>query len=259
MNYFDQIQDVMIRSGQLVMSSFRKDIEIFRKQDGSFVTNVDIENENFLKKELAMICPEAGFIAEESGFDSEQSDFVWVIDPLDGTKNFIHGIPHFCIMVALTFKNEPIVSAIYQPITQDLYYAQKGQGAWLNGSIRLKLRDLLFVKKSAIVVVDDSYLQCVLSKKSIQEALQNVSVSNRYFGSAGIDACYMATGSIDYIRFDSIAWWDVAAGMLLISEVQGLVCRYDKSVTKKGFGTFFAGHDWLYQQILTIIDCKVCN
>ncbi len=121
LQYFDQLQDVMIRSGQLIMQKFRTDYEIFEKDGGSIVTAVDLENELFLKAELAKIVPQAGFCAEESGLSDTQSDFMWVIDPLDGTRNFVKGIAHFCIMVALTYQGEPIVTAIYQPITKELY------------------------------------------------------------------------------------------------------------------------------------------
>src|SRR3990167_8236187 len=137
MQYFDQLQDIMVRSGQLVMQYFRQEIQTFCKQDGSCVTNVDIENETFLKQELKKIVPQAGFIAEESGCQNDRCDYLWVIDPLDGTKNFIKGIPHFCISVALTLHGESVVAAIYNPVSKEFYYAEKGCGAWLNGIKKL--------------------------------------------------------------------------------------------------------------------------
>ena len=237
LQYFDQLQDVMVRSGQLIMQKFRGSYEIFEKDGGSIVTAVDIENEIFLKSELAKIVPQAGFFAEESGLSGEQSDWMWVIDPLDGTKNFVKGLPHFCIMVALTFKDEPIVAVIYQPVTKELYYAQKGKGLWLNGN-RIEFADRLIEQKTAIAVCSEIDLQQI--KLKLKEF--KIQVSNRYFGSAGIDAIYLAIGTIDFLILENNAWWDVAAGMLLIQEAGGLVCQYEKSEVKYGCGTLKAGN-----------------
>ena len=237
LRYFDQLQDVMIRSGQLVMQKFRGDYKVFEKDGGSIVTAVDIENEIFLKQELAKIVPDAGFCAEESGLSGEKSDLMWVIDPIDGTRNFVKGIPHFCIMVALTFRDKPIVAAIYQPITKELYYAEKGKGLWLHGT-RIKFADRSIKHNAAIVACSQVDAQSI--KLKLKE--NNIQISRRYFGSAGIDALYLAVGSIDLIIFRNIAWWDVAAGMLLILEAGGLICQYEKSDTKYGCGTLKAGN-----------------
>lgn len=237
LRYFDQLQDVMLRSGQLVMQKFRGDYKVFEKDGGSIVTAVDIENELFLKQELAKIVPEAGFCAEESGYPNVQSDLMWVIDPIDGTRNFIKGIPHFCIMVALTYKDEPIVAAIYQPITKELYYAEQGKGLWLHGT-RIEFTDRSIEHNSAIIVCSQFDAQSI--KLKLKE--NKIQISRRYFGSAGIDAIYLAIGSIDLIIFRNIAWWDIAAGMLFIQEAGGLVCRYKKSAVRNGYGTLKAGN-----------------
>src|SRR3989339_177409 len=208
LQYYDQISNVMARSGDLVMQWFRGDYTVFEKQ-GSFVTTVDFENELFLK-----------------------SDFMWVIDPLDGTRNFIKGIPHFCIMIALTYKDEPIVAAIYNPITKELYYAEKGKGLWLDGK-QIQFINRLIETKSAIVVCSDIDVKFVRLK--IKE--NKIQISRRYFGSAGIDAIYLATGSIDFVIFRDIAWWDVVAGMLLMQEAGKLVCNYEKTAQKNNYGT----------------------
>jgi len=241
MQYFDQLQDVMIRSGQLVMQKFRGDYKVFEKNGCSLVTTVDIENENFLKQELSKIVSQAGFIAEESDNLESKSDFMWVIDPLDGTRNFVKGIPHFCIMVALTYKNEPIVSAIYQPVTKELYYAEKGKGLWLNGMQKIKFADRVIEHESAVIVCSEVDVRQI--KMKLKE--NNIQISRRYFGSAGIDAIYLATGSIDLLIFRNIPWWDIAAGMLLIQESGGLICLYDESKEQNGYGTLKAGNSLL--------------
>ncbi len=237
LKYYFQLQDIMMRSGRLVMNYFKADYAIFEKAKYSIVTAVDVENEAFLKKELALIMPQAGFCAEESGYDHNDSEWVWVIDPLDGTKNFVKGIPHFCIMVALTYKNETMVSAIYVPDLQEFYYAEKNHGAFCNGKvIEFKNRSI----KGGFAFVDCSLDQVRDIRLKLKE--KEIQISRRYFGSAGIDAIYVATGSIDLIVFQDIAWWDVAAGMLLIQESGGLVCDYRKSEEKIGYGALKAGN-----------------
>jgi myo-inositol-1(or 4)-monophosphatase len=243
--YFDQLQDVMIRSGQLVMQYFKKDVAVFEKNSGSIVTAVDFENEKFLKDELAKIMPQAGFWAEESGITGAQADWMWVIDPLDGTKNFVKGLPHFCIMVALTYKNDPIVSAIYIPVFHEFYYAHKNQGAWRNG-VCIKFADRSI--KHNVALVDCSVDDMRKIKLKLKE--NKIQISRRYFGSAGIDAVYLATGVIDLIAFCDIAWWDVAAGILLIQESGGLVSDYQKSVKKIGYGTLRAGNKLFFDDFL---------
>jgi myo-inositol-1(or 4)-monophosphatase len=237
LQYFDQLQDLMIRSGQLVMQHFHGDYTVFEKNGSSIVTSIDIENEKFLKSELAKIVPHASFLAEESGVSEVTSDWMWVIDPIDGTRNFVKGIPHFCIMVALTYKDESIVAAIYQPVTKELYYAEKGKGLWLQGK-RISCVDCLIKSKSALAVCSEIDLRSV--KLKLKE--NNIQISRRYFGSAGIDAIYLAVGNIDLVIFSSIALWDVAAGMLLIQEAGGLICQYEKSSVKHNYGTLKAGN-----------------
>ncbi len=245
LQYFDQLHDVMIRSGRLVMEHFKTDIELWNKPDGTIVSVIDFKNEQFLKNELSKIMPQAGFCAEESGISGSQSDWIWVIDPLDGTKNFVKGIPHFCIMVALTYKHTPIVSAIYVPLFQEFYYAEQGKGAWYN-NVRLNFLDRSI--KSNVALVDCSLEHMKIIKLKLKE--NNIQISRRYFGSAGIDAVYLATGALDLIVFDHIAWWDIAAGMLFIQEAGGLVCQYQESVKKIGYGTLKAGNILFFDKIV---------
>lgn len=239
--YFEQIEDVMIRSGELVMQQFGADFEIIKKNGGSIVTTVDFENELFLKSELEKIVPQASFFAEESGKTGEQSDYVWVIDALDGTRNFIKKIPHFCIMIALTYKDEPILSAIYQPITKQLYYAEKGKGLWLDGQ-KVRFIDRLVKTQAALVVCSQVDWQPI----KLKFKQKNIQISRRYFGSAGIDALFLVNGSIDYVIFSSIHWWDVAPGMLIIAEAGGLIYKYKKSLIEDDLGAFQAGNQLFF-------------
>lgn len=244
LHYFDQIHPVMVESGRRVMQYFKSDISVFEKnKDTSLVSNVDLENEQFLKLKLAEIMPQAGFFAEESGIE-QVSDWMWVIDAIDGTRNFIKGLPHFCIMIALTYKNEPMMSAIYQPVTQELYYAEKGKGLWLQGVERIVFLDRLQVTKTGIIVCsqDQDYKQARLQLK-----LRNLQASRRYFGCAGLDAIYLIQGNIDLMILKNIDWWDVAAGMLCIAEAGGLQYQYHRLFKNQFKGDFYAGNSIFFE------------
>ncbi len=238
----------MVQAGQIIMNSFCGDFDIIEKKDGSLCTSVDIAVESFLQKELNQIHPGASFIAEES-YQAENdffkmNDWVWIIDPLDGTKNFIHNIPHFCVMVTLAYKNKPLVAAIYLPVTNDFYYAEHNKGLWLNKSNQILHQDRMMHKKSALIVAPYSVFQKI--SYGVVANNHNITIARRYFGCAGIDAIYLATGLIDFVMFENIAWWDIAAGMLCIAQAQGLRYTYKQHNKKSLVGEFTAGNQLLF-------------
>ncbi|MGZ6254767.1 MAG: inositol monophosphatase family protein [Candidatus Chromulinivorax sp.] len=222
LQYFDQIEDVLHRSGQLIMQKFYGSYQIFEKNDNtSLYTTVDLENEEFLMQELAKIIPQAGFLTEESGIHN-QSDWMWILDPLDGTKNFIKGIPLFCIMVVLMYKNNPQVAAIYQPATKELYYAEQEKGVWFNKKPML-FSNRLKKQKTALVICSDHDLW---KKIQAQTKKVKIQVSRRHFGSAGIDTVYLLQGCVDLIVYTAINFWDIAPILLFAQELQGLQLEY---------------------------------
>lgn len=236
LQYFEQIQKIMMQSGQLVMQRFGTDITILQKKGGSIVTAVDFENEQFLKEQLSTIVPQAAFFAEESGCSDVTAEYVWVIDSLDGTRNFIKGLPFFCSMIALTYKNEVMVAAMYQPLTRQFYYAEKNKGLWLNGD-PLSFIDRLNKHKTALIVSDSASFK-VLKSKFLECPIQ---ISRRYFGCIGFDIAYLIAGNIDLIIAESIHWWDLAPGLLMLAE-SGVTFEYEKSVIQDGLYRFKAGN-----------------
>src|SRR5262249_33106562 len=127
-----KVEPIVKHAGHLLLSQFRKPITWHTKADKSIVTEIDVASETLLKRELTAVIPEAAFWAEESGKQGN-ADYFWVIDPLDGTTNYAHGLPYFCISVALTYKNVPIWGCVYQPVLDEFFYAHKSKGAFLNG------------------------------------------------------------------------------------------------------------------------------
>ena len=198
-------------------------LTIKSKNFNDFVSEVDVAAERAIIDTLKDAYPTHGFLGEESGSTSHQSDFIWIIDPLDGTTNFLHGFPQYCVSIALRHKGEITQAVIYEPNRNDLYTATKGRGAFLNDKrIRVskcdKLQDALI--GTGFPFRDFKYLDDYLSMfKSMIQKTRGI----RRAGSAALDLAYVANGSLDGFWEIGLSAWDIAAGGLLVREAGGIV------------------------------------
>jgi myo-inositol-1(or 4)-monophosphatase len=172
---------------------------------------------------LAGLLPGAQFFAEESGARGDgDAPYCWVIDPLDGTTNFAHGLPYFCISVALTYQGTPVFGMVYQPLTRELMHAQTGHGAWLNGE-RIRTSSLPF--EQAVIALGLPYIKRQeydeLVSKGREIARQAYAV--RHMGAVALDLAYVACGRLEGSILRKLGWWDIAAGVVLVSEAGGAV------------------------------------
>lgn len=203
----------------------QNDIEI--KSLNSLVTYVDITSEQMLVEQLQKILPDASFLTEEETINKTQNDWQWIIDPLDGTTNFIHQIPVFAISVALAYKNEIQLGVVLEINKNDCFYATKNNGAYLNGkkisvTQTSKLEDSLIA--TGFPYYDFNKLEAYIHfLKFLMQKTRGI----RRLGAASIDLCYVACGKFDAFFEYSLAPWDVAAGSLIVQEAGGLV--YDFS------------------------------
>lgn len=255
MNYIEIMRPVIAKAGDLVMSHFRKNITIFYKKDLSLVTDLDLLSQQILIDGLTAALPGSGYLAEEGKISSIQ-EFVWVIDPIDGTKNFVRGLPYFCINVALMQGSEVVAAVTYQPVTGEWFCAQKGLGAFLNGQL-LKLSDQWGQTGALIVVADvmirnDNFLnQVKASFKTLEHG-----VRFRVNGAAALDLAYTASGMFDVVIFQNLAWWDMAAGVLLIQEAGGWISQHDGSILDQQSKTLIAGDPQLCKMIINLINLQ---
>lgn len=250
MEYIEIMRPIIQKAGDMVMSHFRQNLTIHRKKDSSIQTDVDLLSEEILKNELCVALPGSGFIAEESK-QQEVRQFTWVIDPIDGTKNFARGFPYFCINVALMHGRQVIAAVTYQPALGEWFYAQKGHGAWRNG-VALHFSGQGWKDVGALVVVSDSRLRKPESLDRVKQSLKQLEhgVRFRLCGAAALDLAYTASGAFDAVLFENLGWWDAAAGTLLISEAGGMVCQYDGSAVSMSFKTLIAGDPEVCRLIL---------
>lgn len=200
-----------------------------RKSDGSLFTQADIAAQDYLTRELRRItdCPVLGEemteAAQRALWDST-SDGLWCVDPIDGTSNFVHGIPYFGVSIALMRQGRPLLGVVFDPVADEAFYAEAGQGAFLNGEplpIKQTVPESL---RHAVAEVDLKRLSPTLG-----EALgkQPPYMSQRNFGASTLDWCYVAAGRFDLYLHGGQKLWDYAAGSLILSEAGGHMCSLD--------------------------------
>jgi myo-inositol-1(or 4)-monophosphatase len=184
-------------------------LQVSKKGPRDFVTKTDKHVEKILIEELSKTKKNYSFLSEEVGsIQNKDKDNIWIIDPIDGTFNFLHGIPHFAICVALESKKEIISGLIYDPIKDEMFYAEKNKGAYLNNQrLRVSKRNLID--------------ECLFSSNHVGVKFSNLNM--RYSGCAALDMAYVASGRLDGFFHNKINIWDVAAGALLVEEAGGIV------------------------------------
>lgn len=253
MQYVDLMRPIIQRAGDLVMSHFRSSLVIRYKNDGSIQTNVDVLVQDFLIAELSKILPNSGCIAEELMVQN-RAEYTWVIDPIDGTKNFVRGIPYFCINVALMYGSDVIAAVTYQPVIKEWFYAQKGCGAWLNG-VRLTIDSQAYQQAGALMVVSESLLRDFDIIYKVRQQLKHLEYGVRFrmCGAAALDLAYVAAGALDVVVAANLAWWDVAAGVLLIAEAGGAVLQHDGSPVDERFKSLIAGNSELCKLVRSVL------
>ena len=250
----DRVEPIIRAAGEIVLSYVAQARSLSRrkKPGAGFVTKADIESEQFLIENLSKVLPEADFYAEESGV-SGNGEYRWVIDPLDGTTNFAHGLPHFCLSVALTYKREALFGMVYQPVLDELFWAQKGKGAWLNGEkLAVSTTETL---KRGLLVVGSPYL----AKGSYQDFLKHLctvaphTYAFRYCGAIALDLAYVACGRFDGVFFHGLPWWDYAASDLLIREAGGKTSDFEGTTIDLHSQSFIGGGVAVYQSLLKML------
>lgn len=202
-------------------------LQVSRKSLGDFVSTADQRSEKILIEELTKARPDYSFIVEESGeILGKDKDSIWMIDPLDGTSNFLHGIPYFVISVALQQKGSLVAAVIYNPVINEMYWAEKGGGAFLNHR-RLRVSGRRQLDEALVATGapfsrhgnTDHFLHC------FQKLVPLISGVRRY-GSAALDLAYLAAGRLDGLMEMNLAPWDMAAGALLVQEAGGYVSDF---------------------------------
>ena len=230
-------------------------VRISQKKANDFVTEVDHAAEQVIIETLTTAYPGHGIWAEESGREhgAQDSEFVWIIDPLDGTTNFIHGLPVYCVSIALAVKGKVEQAVIYDPTRNDLFTATKGRGAFLNDRrLRVSKRTEL---KTALVSTGfpfrpgDNFNQYLQMMGDVMQRTAGL----RRPGSAALDLAYVAAGYTEGFFEKGLQPWDVAAGSLLVTEAGGLVGNFTGEADYLEQEECLAGNPKVYGQLVSIL------
>ena len=215
MNSISANLNVMIKASEKASKSLIRDfgeienLQVSVKGPSDFVTSADLNVEKILIEELTKSKKNFSFLSEESGLiKNKDKKNMWIIDPIDGTSNFLHGIPHFAISIALQSDNEIVSGLIFDPIKNEMFYAEKNSGSYLNNK-RIKVS-----KRKNI----DECLFATNGKK-----FKDVKLHNRKSGSAALDMAYVASGRYDGYFQENLNLWDIAAGLILVKEAGGIL------------------------------------
>ena len=202
-------------------------LQVSIKGPGDFVTASDKKVEKILIEELQKARPDYSILSEEIGQITKDEKLKWIIDPIDGTANFLHGIPHFAISVALEKDKEIICGIIYDPIKDEMFLAEKGNGAYLNNqrirvSARSKLKECIIFTGGPRLNYKDRDLSLLEYKRFSSKVLTPI----RKMGSAALDMAYVAAGRCDGFWPRNLNYWDIAAGIILVKEAGGFVTDF---------------------------------
>ena len=224
MNSISANLNVMIKASEKASKVLIRDfgeiekLQVSKKGPSDFVTNSDLKTEKIIIEELKKARPNYSIISEENGVqNNKDKDNIWIIDPIDGTINFLHGVPHFAISIGLKSNNEIISGLIFDPIKNEMFYAEKNNGAFFNNQrIRVSKKNMI-----------DNCLFATGGK------IQNEpDLPYRKSGCAALDLAYVASGRYDGCFQNNLNLWDIAAGIILVKEAGGIFNEIDLSVNE---------------------------
>ena len=210
------------RAGALVMERFRSDVAVSLKGRANVVTDADLASERLILDYVGAEYPEFGILSEESAPVAGSSPYTWVVDPIDGTRNFAEGIPHFCVVVAIAAGNDVVAGVTYDPVRDEMFASQRGHGATRNGEpMRVSDRQQI---DEAVLGFDLGYNfdQAKLLLEMAGDLWPQAS-AYRLMGSSALSLAYAACGRIDLYFHHSLSAWDIASGILLAREAGGRV------------------------------------
>lgn len=249
-----KLLEVIQDAGKIVRDGFDVELSISHKDTiNNLVTQIDEASEQYIVNALSEAFPEYGFIGEELGNQQEDAAFKWIIDPIDGTVNFAHRIPLCCISIALSYKGTTLLGAVYNPMMNELFYAQKGEGAYLNGkAIKVSQKEDV---RQALVVTGFPYSapEGDLQPIDLFNKVYHSGLPIRRLGAAALDLCWVACGRFDAFWEMNLKAWDVAAGYLIVTEAGGRVSNFLNQEASIWEGETLATNNRVHEGMLSLL------
>ncbi|MEQ3671464.1 inositol monophosphatase family protein [Pseudophaeobacter sp.] len=252
--------NVMIKAARKAGRSLVKDfqevenLQVSRKGAGDFVSKADIAAEKILKDELMGARPTYGWLAEEGGeTPGEDPTRRWIVDPLDGTTNFLHGLPHWAISIALEHKGNIVSGVIYDPAKDEMFFAEKGTGAWMNETrIRVSARHRMIESIFATGLPFAGRADLPETLKDLARLLP-ATAGVRRFGSAALDMAYVAAGRYEGFWERRLHSWDLAAGIIIVKEAGGLAESMDPEASIVESGEVICANEPIFESFAKVV------
>ena len=253
--FLETAKTAAFESGKILMDNFGRvsKHEIRKKAAADFISFVDESSEKKIIDTIYASFPDHTVLAEEGGMVDKKSEYIWIIDPLDGTTNYLHSLPVFAISIALKHNDETILGVVYDPIHDDLFHAEQGKGTFLNDKS---------VQVSQTNNLNESFIATGFPFKSkhrlkeysdVFNTIFNSCIGIRRMGAAAIDLAYIACGKFDGFWEIGLAPWDIAAGRILISEAGGMVTDFWNTKDFKDSSYILATNSSIHQELGDII------
>ena len=254
------LMNVMTAAAQKAARGLKRDfgevalLQVSRKGPADFVSAADKKAEKILFEELSRARPGYGFLMEEGGsVEGKDKTHVWHIDPLDGTTNFLHGVPHFAISVALERDGQLVAGLVYNPVTDEMFVAEKGQGAYLNNQ-RLRVAQRSDIREAVVCcgiphIGRGDHRQCLSELAQVMAVTAGV----RRTGAAALDLAYVAAGRFDGFWERRLSTWDMAAGAVLVREAGGYVADVNGHPGYMQTGDVVAGNEAIQKELIALI------
>jgi myo-inositol-1(or 4)-monophosphatase len=249
--------NVMIKAARKASRTLKRDfgevehLQVSLKGPANFVTAADRRTEEIIREELEQARPGYSFVGEEGGVrQGSDGTHRWIVDPIDGTMNFLHGIPHFAISIALEREGTIVAGLVYNPATDELFTAERGKGAFLNDQrLRVAARRRLGDAVVACALPHPSRGDAELSR-SEHTAIQNKVAGLRRFGAAALDLAWVAAGRVDAYWERGLSPWDMAGGIALVREAGGFVTDLDGREDMIKTGGILAANEDIHRELL---------
>ena len=247
--------DVAIKAakiaGEAIEYYFETALEHERKEDNSVVTKADLAAEEVILKEIKENFPDHKIISEEKGIIDSDSSFVWLIDPLDGTLNFSRGLPNFAVSIAMTENNKTKIAVVYNPITNSLFQAEEGKGAYWNGE-KMGVSEMEDLSSSIITLGRDRDED---NKKKTLSMINEIYFKShqRIIGSSALELAWTASGRVEGFISIGLKRWDVAGGLLLVTEAGGKVTDFEGGDLDPDNNYFVATNGRIHEDLLGIL------
>ena len=244
------------RGGNFIRSRLDRTRQIEHKGEIDLVTEADLGAEKRIIDTIRARFPDHTILSEEQGLTVGRSGYHWIIDPLDGTTNFAHGLTTCCVSIAVEKDNQPLIGIVWSLFTEELFSAVRGDGAFLNGR-RLSVSDIDQVQGSLLVTgfpynvkeimapVMNRFARCLKASQGV-----------RRLGSAALDLCYVAAGRFDAFWEEQLHPWDTAAGHLIVTEAGGQVTDFNNLPFEPGMKSILASNGRIHNRMLDLLDLK---